>query len=270
MDEELDVINNDVSEEWESFEEPDVDDIEELIDENMAELEDVEDLEPVEDFEDFESACHDIEEITSDETLVDEPQMEISEDIPPLDEGTIADMKDDMDNITTYEQNGYTYEKNELGQIIYAGGDLRLAEGIRDNYAQRMAGGDDRHEKDDGGHLIGARFDGYGGEGNLIAQDYSVNRGGYKSLEDQWAHELEQDNKVHVDIEPIFHGDSLRPDIITGSYQVTSDEKSYKDYFSMTNENLRSEEFELPPEADEAIWANIMDTDYKEYEKELK
>ncbi len=153
----------------------------------------------------------------------------------------------------SYESNGYNYKVNESGQITYAGGDLRKEPGERNSYAQRTAGGEYRHENDDGGHLIGARFGGSGGRDNIVAEERTVNRGSYKSLENWWAEELDKGKNVHVDVEPVYHGESIRPDVITAKTEITSDDKTMVDYYSATNENLQSEEFQIPPEVDEMM-----------------
>ena len=153
----------------------------------------------------------------------------------------------------SYESNGYNYKVNESGQITYAGGDLRKETGERNSYAQRTAGGEHRHENDDGGHLIAARFGGSGEKDNLIAEERTVNRGSFKSLENWWAEELDKGKTVHVDVEPVYHGESIRPDVITAKTEVASDNKTTVDYYSATNENLQSEEFQIPPEVDEMM-----------------
>lgn len=169
-----------------------------------------------------------------------------------------------------YEANGYKYRANDNGQILHAEGDLRLGDGERDAYAQRKAGGEYRREEDDGGHLIGSRFDGYGGEENLIAQDKSVNRGGYKSLENEWADALKDGKNVHVEIDPVYHGDSPRPDIITGKSEISDGKDNITDYFSMTNDNLEKDEFKLPDDDQTDVYPNAMDYDHDKYEKELR
>ena len=164
-----------------------------------------------------------------------------------------------MDNSKTeYESNGYSYQINEYNQITQAKGELRLEDGIRNLYAQRTAGGEYRHDNDDGGHLIGTRFGGSGELDNLVAEDRYINRGAFKSLENEWANNLESGNRVNVEVEPVYHGQSERPDIITAKTEVTNTNGEREiDYFSVTNENLETEEFDLPSEADEmmGLWS---------------
>ena len=157
------------------------------------------------------------------------------------------------DNTKEYSSNGYDYRANDKGQILHAEGQLRLEEGERNSYAQRVAGGEYRHENDDGGHLIGTRFGGSGELDNIVAEDRYVNRGAFKSLENEWAENIEQGNDVYVEIDPVYHGDSQRPDVITAKTEINDGDKSTVDYFSVTNENLETDEFELPEEASEMM-----------------
>lgn len=156
-------------------------------------------------------------------------------------------------NINSYSLNGYDYEKNDLGQIIHAEGQLRLEEGERNTYAQRASGGEYRRHNDDGGHLIGTRFGGSGEADNIVAEDRYINRSSFKSLENSWAKELNEGKSVSVEVEPINHGQSSRPDVITAKTEVTQNNKSIIDYYSVTNENLDLPEFQLPEEADEML-----------------
>ena len=162
---------------------------------------------------------------------------EINEDI---------EIDDDFKYIPeTIEENGYEYTLDEDGRVSEVEGNLRLEIGERDLVAQREAGGEFRRDSDDGGHFIGNRFDGHGGAINMFAQDSNLNRGGYKSMENEWARELEKGNDVHVKINPIYQEGTERPHAIMGEYTITEDGSSSKEYFSFTNENLRSEEFNI-------------------------
>lgn len=199
----------------------------------------------------------------------DYTEMEDTEDVLWDIQDSDSDIAEDImqDYTDTYESNGYNYQSNDVGQILNASGNLRLEDGIRNNYAQRNVGGEFRHDNDDGGHLIGARFGGSGDLDNLIPQDRSINRGAYKSLENQWARELEDGQEVYVDISPIYHGDSLRPDVIMGHSEVSDHDGTTTDYFSFTNEDLESAEFEIPDDMDLLdAYPNAMDI----HEREMK
>lgn len=148
--------------------------------------------------------------------------------------------------------NGYSYEKDDDGRTVLAEGDLHLERGVRNASAQLKAGGVFRHDADDGGHLIGSRFGGSGELDNLIAQNRFINRSAYKTLENTWANKLEHGNDVHVEIEPYYQENTWRPHAIIGKYTITDQEgRKQEEFFSLTNENLNKEEFELPEEADD-------------------
>lgn len=111
-------------------------------------------------------------------------------------------------------EGNYEYSTDKLGRIKHCKGLLELhPENDRNNYAQRKAGGADRHTgeiegqgKDDGGHLIGRRFGGSKEIDNIVAQDSHLNRGEYKKMEDDWQSRLEEkdengDQKYHVQVD---------------------------------------------------------------------
>ena len=154
-----------------------------------------------------------------------------------------------------YIANGYHYRLDSQGRIVSAEGELHLAESdrVRNAAAQREAGHDSRDAADDGGHLIGTRFGGSPGLENLVAQNRVCNRRDYKSMENEWAHQLELGNQVRVRIEPVYRGDSERPTYLTGSYTITRPDGSHiTEEFSFTNIDTRELEQELDalPEAD--------------------
>lgn len=168
-------------------------------------------------------------------------------------EDEIEEINEPFEEDTIISENGYTFKKDDLDRTLVASGDLRLKTGQRDIDAQLEAGGNDRHDGDDGGHLIGTRFDGPGGSDNLIAENSNVNRSGFKSLENEWAAELKNGSNIHVDIEPVYQEDVLRPYAITGDYDLTKGDTGQKEYFSFTNEKIDSDEFEIPIEDDDML-----------------
>lgn len=157
-----------------------------------------------------------------------------------------VEISNDYEDVSeTIEENGYEYTLDSDGRVSEVEGDLRLEIGERDLRVQREAGGEFRRNTDDGGHFIGNRFNGPGGDINIFAQDSNLNRGGYKSMENEWARELAKGNDVHVKIDPVYQEGTERPHAIMGEYTITEDGSSSKEYFSSTNENLRSEEFNI-------------------------
>lgn len=136
----------------------------------------------------------------------------------------------------------YKYETDELGRVSKASGELSLEKGERSPSAQLEAGGDDRLDTDDGGHLIGTRFAGSGEAENLVPMDRRVNRKVYKSFENAWADALEDEKTVDVAVEAYYSDEGLRPSAIMGRYSI--DGKT-PDYFSITNWDLSSDEYDI-------------------------
>lgn len=207
------------------------------------------------DFDNDTSELNDIIEDVS-ESLVDEGADDISdyniEDIPEdiAMESSLINEYIILENDTNecsevIEENGYEYTLDENGRVAKVEGDLRLEIGERDVVTQRNAGGEFRRETDDGGHFIGNRFGGSSDDINMFAQDSNFNRGGYKSMENEWARELEKGNDVHVKIDPIYQEGTVRPHAIIGEYTVTENGNERTENFSHTNENLRSNEFNI-------------------------
>lgn len=140
----------------------------------------------------------------------------------------------------------YFYEsfdsgKRAYGQLEYLPKEKR----IRDNIAQKMAGGLFRKHTDQGGHLIGARFGGKSIDVNLFPQNQNFNQGAYKALENEWERQLKNGNKVFVDIN-VTSATNAREDTVMVAYTVVKqDGSSYKDYVSFTNESrLEQEEWD--------------------------
>lgn len=149
----------------------------------------------------------------------------------------------DLKNEKLFEENPpgeYTYSETELGKS--ACGQLTLSDGERNTYAQKTVGGEDRRDTDDGGHLIGTRFGGSGEKENMDAQNSNLNRGGYKSLENQWANDLENHNKVYVNVETYKSNSSDRPDCYVG-YYITEDSNGNRkiETFSYQNEDRETQ-----------------------------
>ena len=72
--------------------------------------------------------------------------------------------------------------------------------------------------------MIGAQFNGSGDLDNLVAMNRDINRSGgaWFEMEQQWAKALKEvpPKKVVIDIQPMYSGKSLRPDMFEISYQV--------------------------------------------------
>ncbi|MGM7700575.1 DNA/RNA non-specific endonuclease [Pseudalkalibacillus sp. Hm43] len=123
-------------------------------------------------------------------------------------------------NIRYVTPEGYKYQTDELGRIKSVEGTLSLGKAKRNTYAQRTVGGNDRLSNDDGGHLVASIFKGSGEIDNLVPMDANLNRGAFKTIENEWAKALNNGDEVEINVKPIFKGDSLRPEAFSINYSI--------------------------------------------------
>ncbi|MDQ0216296.1 putative ribonuclease toxin of YeeF-YezG toxin-antitoxin module [Oikeobacillus pervagus] len=127
---------------------------------------------------------------------------------------------------TKYVTNdNYKYTTDELGRIVNVDApELVLKKANRNKYAQANVGGRDRLPDDDGGHLIGAQFNGPPDIDNLVPQNSQINRRGgvWYEMETEWANALKEvpPKKVSVSNEPIYSNNSMRPDSFMVEYEI--------------------------------------------------
>lgn len=126
-----------------------------------------------------------------------------------------------------YTINGYDYKTDEQGRIVEASGQLRLKEHkgykqIKDSLHD-IGKGDENKKTDEKGHLIGDQFGGKNGLENAVAQDADINKNDYKNLEYKLADHVRAGDDVRVQIEPIYEGDSHRPDAISVTYTINGE-----------------------------------------------
>lgn len=140
------------------------------------------------------------------------------------------------------ESGEYTYQSNEYGKTAFGSLDL-TDHPQRNSAAQRAAGGVDREPMDDGGHLIGARFRGSGGDENLEAQNRNVNRSDYKQMENEWAKDMKEDSHVYAHIETYHQEGSERPDVFMG-YSITENKDGIREWDAFSFENISHSEQE--------------------------
>jgi predicted ribonuclease toxin of YeeF-YezG toxin-antitoxin module len=119
----------------------------------------------------------------------------------------------------------YKYTTDEFGRIVSVEApELVLKKANRNKYAQANVGGKDRLPDDDGGHLIGAQFNGPPDIDNLVPQNSQINRSGgaWFDMETEWAKALREvpPKKVSVNISPIYSNNSMRPDSFTIKYKI--------------------------------------------------
>ena len=133
---------------------------------------------------------------------------------------------------TEYEVNGYKYQTDEKGRIIICEGTLKLEDGERNAYDQKIVGREDKKKTDDGGHLVATIFGGSGDIDNLVPMDSNLNRGEWRKLENIWrdALEAEPPQEVHVTIMPVYEDDSQRPTAFDIEYQIGNGKVEYKEF----------------------------------------
>ncbi|HDR4875100.1 DNA/RNA non-specific endonuclease [Bacillus cereus] len=128
-------------------------------------------------------------------------------------------------NVEYISKEGYTYTTDSQGRVASCEGSLQLGDGKRNNYAQRVVGGNDRLDDDDGGHLIATIFKGSGNMDNLVPMNSNLNRGEWKKLENEWANALNDGDKVRVKITPNYSGNSKRPDSFVIRYKIGDEDR---------------------------------------------
>ena len=84
-------------------------------------------------------------------------------------------------------------------------------ENERDTAAQTEAGGEDRQDEDDGGHLVARVLGGSAGNENIVPMRDTINRGDYKKVENEMIEAKKQGKDVQDSGRVIYEGDSTRP-----------------------------------------------------------
>ncbi|ASN04217.1 T7SS effector LXG polymorphic toxin [Virgibacillus necropolis] len=130
-----------------------------------------------------------------------------------------------LPNTVYITNDNYKYTTDEFGRIVNVETpDLVLKKADRNKYAQANIGGKDRLPDDDGGHLIGAQFNGPPDIDNLVPQNSQINRRGgvWYEMETEWANALKEipPKKVSVSIEPMYSNSSMRPDSFIVEYEI--------------------------------------------------
>ena len=162
-----------------------------------------------------------------------------------------------------------------MNRIISVSGNLRLEKGVRNTKAQLDAGGNDRKEYDNGGHLIATIFGGSGDLDNLIAQDSHINKSTYKAIENRWKKLLLQGYDVNVDIQLSYTGIDKRPNSMIVNYTISKEKikKSMIENLSFINEDLRKDGFRYEEEDDLPLYeeySNPLPYNPEDFIKELK
>ncbi|MEB2187251.1 DNA/RNA non-specific endonuclease [Xanthomonas campestris pv. campestris] len=111
------------------------------------------------------------------------------------------------------------YRTDSDGRVDYVEANLSLLSKDRNGYQQCKAGNCGLPD-DEGGHLIASIFDGPGERLNLVPMNANLNKGAWKSMENEWADALKNGKSVKVKIEPIYSGSTIRPDSFSVKYSI--------------------------------------------------
>ena len=152
------------------------------------------------------------------------------------DDGKIFRMGNKLLGGRTYTVGGYTYQTDDLGRIIMAGGVLQKKDHTgRGNMPDQMTAGSkaQNFSGDQRGHLIADMFNASGGMENFVAMDAHLNQVRYRSLEMKLAalvNDPAHDNQVSYFVRPVYHGGSYRPVGFAVEYTVNGEQFSERFY----------------------------------------
>lgn len=145
------------------------------------------------------------------------------------DNGNIYKTNGELNPNTEYTVNGITYKTDSQGRIVSWEGEPGYdPEAERDGEAQTDAGGEDRQDGDDGGHLVARVLDGSPGNENIVPMRDTVNRGDYKKAENEIAKAKQEGKDVQDSGNIIYEGDSSRPSKIERTYTIDGEKRELK------------------------------------------
>ena len=145
------------------------------------------------------------------------------------DNGNIYKTNGELNPNTEYTVNGITYKTDAQGRIVsWEGKPGYNPEAERDGEAQTEAGGEDRQDGDDGGHLVARVLDGSSGNENIVPMRDTVNRGDYKKAENEIAKAKQEGKDVQDSGNIIYEGDSSRPSKIERTYTIDGEKREFK------------------------------------------
>ena len=132
----------------------------------------------------------------------------------------------DLQPNTTYEKKGYTYQTDNHANPIRVSGELHLKKAERT--PQQTEIGRLGKPGDQGGHIIGAQFEGPSDAFNIRPQDASLNHHEYDKLESEWVKALNEGKTVKADIELRYAESTIRPDRYIIHYSIDGDAKTIR------------------------------------------
>lgn len=156
-----------------------------------------------------------------------------------------------------YEIDGNKYKTDEKGRIVsVVAYPKSTPEGERDTKAQERAGGEDRRENDQGGHILARILGGYKGIENMVAMWEKVNTGPYKKMENEIVNAVKAGKDVKMEVNIEYDENSERPSKITVKYTIDG-----KETIVVFDNNEGSTDLmnELEDVADEEAYQDIKD-----------
>jgi hypothetical protein len=125
--------------------------------------------------------------------------------------------------LTIYNINGrHVYKTDKHGRVesvTSTVSDQDLDTTAR-NYYQQCKIGKCGVDGDEGGHLIATKLGGPGEAVNLVPQNFNLNRGEWKKMENEWGKAAVDGKKVEIDVQLKYTGDSKRPDSFEVTYSI--------------------------------------------------
>ncbi|MCI7102491.1 MAG: DNA/RNA non-specific endonuclease [Faecalibacterium sp.] len=135
------------------------------------------------------------------------------------DNGHVFKIDGELQPESQYKVNGIEYQTDESGEILsWKGEPSYHPENERDIGAQMDAGGDDRLEGDDGGHLEARILGGASGKENLVAMRSTINRGDWKRAENEIVEASKRGEKIEDRGTIQREGENSRPTKIERDY----------------------------------------------------
>lgn len=147
--------------------------------------------------------------------VIDENKFETDDD------GLIYKKNDKLLPNIEYTVNGNIYKTDGYGNKISCDSNPEYTEkGIRNVKEQMEAGGEERQEDDEGGHIIARILGGAEGDENLVPMRRTINRGDYKKMENEIVSALRDGKEASIHIDLDYVDDSQRPSKIKAEYII--------------------------------------------------
>lgn len=115
--------------------------------------------------------------------------------------------------------NGHAYKTDATGRVVQAEARLDVGKADRNTW-QQAAAGHVGGEGYDGGHLIATLFGGAGERINLVPQLSAVNRGEFRTMEQELAKAVLDGKPVRLEVTPSYASGGAVPDTIRVRYWI--------------------------------------------------